>query len=310
MQFKDQEQGLVLAGDGRCDSPGHCAKYGSYTVIEQTMNRVLDFQLVQSNEVRNSSWMELEGLKRSVDLLTTADLTIDTLITDRSRSIGKYIREELPDTTHYYDIWHVAKGLGKKIDKVAKQKDCGDIAEWKQSISNHMYWCAASTPDGNGDMIKAKWEILPLHIQDIHTSNNVLHSECGHGELEGERRDKLWMEQGERSYATVKLEDLLLNKILLKDVTKLSPVYQTSNLEAKHSLDIQFVPKHTAFSYWGMQTRLCLSALHYNENADRAQAVDKDGNPAYSITFPKAKKGQYSVRPRKTKVTYGLLWQL
>ena len=47
MQFKDQEQGLVLAGDGRCDSPGHCAKYGSYTVIEQTMNRVLDFQLVQ-----------------------------------------------------------------------------------------------------------------------------------------------------------------------------------------------------------------------------------------------------------------------
>ncbi|KAK3720962.1 hypothetical protein QZH41_006532 [Actinostola sp. cb2023] len=112
--------------------------------------------------------------------------------------IGKYIREELPDTTHYYDIWHVAKGLGKKIDKVAKQKDCGDIAEWKQSISNHMYWCAASTPDGNGDMIKAKWEILPLHIQDIHTSNNVLHSECGHGELEGERRDKLWIEPGKK----------------------------------------------------------------------------------------------------------------
>ena len=39
--------GLVLAGDGRCDSPGFSAKYGSYTLMEQQVNKVLDFQLVQ-----------------------------------------------------------------------------------------------------------------------------------------------------------------------------------------------------------------------------------------------------------------------
>ena len=38
---------LVLAGDGRCDSPGYCAKYGSFTLIEQEINKVVDFQLVQ-----------------------------------------------------------------------------------------------------------------------------------------------------------------------------------------------------------------------------------------------------------------------
>ena len=38
---------LSSNGDGRCDSPGYCAKYGSYTLIEEEMNRVVDFELVQ-----------------------------------------------------------------------------------------------------------------------------------------------------------------------------------------------------------------------------------------------------------------------
>lgn len=40
-------QKLVLSGDGRADSPGHSAKYGSYTVIEMSYNKVLDYRLVQ-----------------------------------------------------------------------------------------------------------------------------------------------------------------------------------------------------------------------------------------------------------------------
>ena len=38
---------LVLAGDGRADSPGSCAKYGTYTIMEMSLNKVLDLQLVQ-----------------------------------------------------------------------------------------------------------------------------------------------------------------------------------------------------------------------------------------------------------------------
>lgn len=37
-QLKDTGKPLILTGDGRCDSPGHSAKFGSYTVIEQTIN--------------------------------------------------------------------------------------------------------------------------------------------------------------------------------------------------------------------------------------------------------------------------------
>lgn len=60
------------------------------------------------------------------------------------------------------------------------------------------------------------------------------------------------------STAAVKLEELLLKPHLLKDIAKLSPKYQTSTLEAKHTLDIQFVPKHTAFSYWGMKKKVVI----------------------------------------------------
>ena len=43
----EREGELVLAGDGRCDSPGYCAKFGSFTLIEQQVNRVVAFELVQ-----------------------------------------------------------------------------------------------------------------------------------------------------------------------------------------------------------------------------------------------------------------------
>jgi solute carrier family 8 (sodium/calcium exchanger) len=46
-ELKEKNRGLVLAGDGRSDSPGHCAKYGAFTFIEMKMNKVLDIQQVQ-----------------------------------------------------------------------------------------------------------------------------------------------------------------------------------------------------------------------------------------------------------------------
>ena len=45
--------------------------------------------------------------------------------------------------------------LKKKVNALAKEKDCELVGEWKRSLVNHLYWSAVSTPDGNGDMIKA-----------------------------------------------------------------------------------------------------------------------------------------------------------
>uniref|UniRef100_A0A1X7UU62 Uncharacterized protein n=1 Tax=Amphimedon queenslandica TaxID=400682 RepID=A0A1X7UU62_AMPQE len=48
-QLAQEGQPLVLGGDGRADSPGHSAKYGSYSLMELNHNIVLDIQLVQVN---------------------------------------------------------------------------------------------------------------------------------------------------------------------------------------------------------------------------------------------------------------------
>ena len=46
-----EQKPLVLGGDGRCDSPGFSAKYGSYSFMEIDYNAVLNVKLVQAKEV-------------------------------------------------------------------------------------------------------------------------------------------------------------------------------------------------------------------------------------------------------------------
>ena len=41
------QRSLVVGGDGRADSPGHSAKYGTYTLMEMEALAVIDVQLVQ-----------------------------------------------------------------------------------------------------------------------------------------------------------------------------------------------------------------------------------------------------------------------
>ena len=191
-------------------------------------------------------------------------------------------------------------GLGKKLDALSKQKGCETVGLWRQSVTNHLYWVAASTPGGDGEVMKAKWESIMNHIQDKHVHDNALFASCAHDPLDNPDRE--WLKPNTKP--SVKLEELLLNKTLLKDIGKLSPGCQTSSLEAFHSLILKFAPKHTSFSNLGMQSRLYLAALHYNENSDRMQAVTKSGHPQYSLRFPKFKKGGYTIKVNKCGPTY------
>lgn len=66
--------------------------------------------ILQCNEVQGSYHMEKEGLHRVLEFLYQSNLTVNVLVTDRHRQINKWLREKHPEVTHYYDVWHVAKG--------------------------------------------------------------------------------------------------------------------------------------------------------------------------------------------------------
>ena len=177
---------------------------------------------LQSNEVGGSYYMELEGLTRSMNYLLGENLSIGTLITDRHRAIGKWIRTALPTTEHVYDVWHIAKGmythmhnvyvtlnvsvhvflhwnigLKKKLVALSKERDCALVGEWIRSIINHLYWCASSTPDGNGDIIVAKWISVVNHIRNRHTRHGKLFPKCLHAKYRRRQGQAVkWMKQG------------------------------------------------------------------------------------------------------------------
>ena len=47
-----------LCGDCRCDSPGHFAKYGTYTMLNEKTGKIPAFSLVQITEVSQMQWKQ------------------------------------------------------------------------------------------------------------------------------------------------------------------------------------------------------------------------------------------------------------
>ena len=88
-------------------------------------------------------------------------------------------------------------GLKKKLVALSKERDCGLVGEWIRSIINHLYWCASSTPDGNGDIIEAKWLSVLNHIRNRHTRHGKLFPKCLHAKYRRRQGQAVkWMKQG------------------------------------------------------------------------------------------------------------------
>ncbi|XP_039522037.1 uncharacterized protein LOC120475417 [Pimephales promelas] len=289
-----KQRGTVsLGGDMRADGPGQCAKYGSYSMMDLRTNKIVDIQLVQSSEVGSRVRMEKEGLIRSLGFLEKSGVKVSSLVTDRHTRVQKFLQEQKPDVDHFYDAWRLCKALNKKIDAVSKEKHCNKVKMWKKSINNHLYWSASGSSDG--EQTVAKWTSLLNHVQNVHVHEHPLFPKCLHPPSTGKNK---WLKPGTK--AIYKLEKVLMNKRVLGDVKKLSPVHQSSALEAFHSEILRFAPKNVAFSYLGMLCRLYLAALHFNENSGRTQARTAAGELQFNIKVPKAKRGEH-VSMMKTK---------
>lgn len=140
--------------------------------------------ILQANETGSSGAMELEGAKRSFTFLQRMGLSISTFISDRHRGIAKWIRQSQPHTTHLFDIWHVARSIGKKLHKASQEKGCELLKDWMRGVKNHLYWCVTSTMQGFENLILAKWKSFMRHVANKHKDHpDALFTECAHEEI-------------------------------------------------------------------------------------------------------------------------------
>ncbi|KAF3847117.1 hypothetical protein F7725_020145 [Dissostichus mawsoni] len=136
----------IICQDCGRRSPWHSQPYlGSFAAGNIMLSASILFagatatKVLRSNEVGGSYHMEQEGLVRALQLLEKNFVEVDTLVTDRHMSINKMLRENHPAIEHLFDIWHVAKGIKKKLQTLAKNRDCQTLKPWVSSIVNHLY---------------------------------------------------------------------------------------------------------------------------------------------------------------------------
>jgi len=298
-----EEPGLI--GDGRCDSPGHSAKYCTYTMMSDE-GKVAYFSLVQVTEVTSSNAMEKEGFERCLARLQAEDVTIRRIATDRHTSISSAMNKEHKEIKHQFDVWHLSKWVVKQLTKKAKVKGCEILFPWIRSVSNHLWWCSA-TRDGNADVLREKWKSILHHVTNKHKWSGYNHfHECCHPRLTtAAARKKKWLKPDTPAY--IALEEVVLNKKLLKDIEKLTEFCHTGEVEVYHSEQLKYCPKREHFSHKGMVARTQLTALDHNANTGRKQAVvqsgTRSGEARYKVSFPKTQK-QWVVKPIKEKKSY------
>ena len=294
-----------LIGDGRCDSPGHNAKYCTYTMMTDE-GKVAAINVIQVTEVTSSNAMEKEGFERCIQDLAREEVTIKRIATDRHTSISSSMKKDHGEIDHQYDVWHLSKWVIKQLSKKAKVKGCEDLLPWIRSVSNHMWWCSA-TCDGNAEVLKEKWKSVLYHVTNKHKWNGYTHfHECCHPRLTSAQiRKKRWLKPDTPAY--IALEEVVLNKKILKDIEKLTEFCHTGELEVYHSEYLKYCPKREHFSHKGMVARAQLTALDHNANCGRKQAVVQSGPRAgqarYKVSFPKAQK-QWVAKPIKEKKSY------
>ena len=109
-----------FSGDGRCDSPGYSAKYGTYYLMNTETNIIVDFQVAHVSQAGNSNRMEKYGLEVLLKKLINLDMPITSLTTDRHTQIRAFMEKEYSFISHPFDVWLFSKLIKKKLCKHAK----------------------------------------------------------------------------------------------------------------------------------------------------------------------------------------------
>ena len=74
--ISDIKSPIELAEDGRCDSPGYSANYGTYTVLDTDTNKMIDFSIMHIGSVALGNAMHKQGLINCIESLESREVNI------------------------------------------------------------------------------------------------------------------------------------------------------------------------------------------------------------------------------------------
>ncbi len=268
--LKDAGGGLTLCGDGRCDSPGFCAKYCTYSLMNHDDKKIVDFELVQVTQTGSSQSMEKYGFCKVLDRVREGDLCVETVVTDRHVGIKSVMRKEYVGINHQFDVYHIANTFRKKLAELCKRKKHAALAPWVKSIVNHV-WFSSRMCDGNPDKLVELFTSICFHVSGKHEWRGYDHvSKCLHAPYSpAQQKKKAWLKG-----ATLQaVKDIVFDPRLLRDIRQISLFCHTGSLENFHSSLLVYCPKRQEFDYAAMLARSQLAVLHHNNNVGREQAV-------------------------------------
>ena len=118
-------------------------------------------------EAGNSNKMKKMGFQKALKFLMDEGAVLEQIITDQHIQIRKYLKEEEPNTTHQFDVWHFAKNIKKKLPARSKKSSCKILEKWIKLIRNHFWWSCA-TCERDAQMSRERWISMLFHIQNKH----------------------------------------------------------------------------------------------------------------------------------------------
>ncbi|XP_020786323.2 uncharacterized protein LOC110165467 [Boleophthalmus pectinirostris] len=280
-----EKDSVVLLGDGRMDSPGFCAQYCTYTMMDNETKKIVYMHSSDKRETqRNSVTVEKHCFLKCMKEIMK-DLTVKEVCTDAHSQISSLFKSgEYKDKgiKHSLDVWHGAKTLSKKILAAGRQKDCSLLLTWNRDITNHFWFCCktAETYEHFMDL----WTGLLHHVTGVH---QWCFGSCDHDLLESERNKPLIPKD---SVAHQRLRDLMLDLRWLNTVTKFLSFRSTAELESFHNHVSMYAGKRFAFSKKVYEARVHLASLDYNNHLNREPRRRKDGSTQKGKLYNKRTK--------------------
>ncbi|XP_019642687.1 PREDICTED: uncharacterized protein LOC109483971 [Branchiostoma belcheri] len=289
LQELKNKENVILLGDGRMDSPGHCAQYCTYTTMDHDTKGIVSVIVVDKRETdRKSARTEKAAFQRMMTSMEAARVPVTEVCTDAHPQISALMR---PDTGEYgrkgifhsLDVWHGAKNLLKKIVAAGQERGCTELKKWASHIINH-FWRSCQKSGGSFEVFLTMWTGILHHVCNNHTwaLGQCLHPPLDYTEV----RTTTWLVPGSAPHN--RLREILLDKKWLKTAHKFLRFRVTSELESFQNHILMYASKRFPFSPEVYNARCLLAAIDYNRHKDRPVAKRKsDGEVRTHRSFQK-----------------------